>query len=114
MMVYTANDFRQMRTIRKKQRKVSNLKIKKNITILTICISFVIILGFMITTYAGANNTTLVDYRVKSGDTLWTIAENYIPEGKDIREYIYNIKKINDLDNSMIYSGQKLIIPTYK
>lgn len=45
---------------------------------------------------------------VAEGDTLWSIAMNL--EG-NISENVYQIKKINHLNNSMIYVGQELQIP---
>ena len=53
---------------------------------------------------------------VSSGDTLWTIAEeeqenNVYYEDTDIRDIIYQIKQLNDLqNNSNLSEGQKLII----
>lgn len=47
---------------------------------------------------------------VRPGDTLWSIAtEN--AGNKDIRQYIYNLKKVNQLENATIYTGQKLYLP---
>ena len=53
---------------------------------------------------------------VTKGDTLWSIAReeqenNAYYENKDIRDIIYEIKKLNKLDNnSNLKIGQKLII----
>ncbi|MBQ5441639.1 MAG: LysM peptidoglycan-binding domain-containing protein [Clostridiales bacterium] len=47
---------------------------------------------------------------VSSGDSLWSIAETYMPD-TDTREAVYIIKKINDLDNDYIYAGMMLDIP---
>lgn len=53
---------------------------------------------------------------VSSGDTLWNIASqeqetnNYYSD-KDIRDIIYDIRKLNNLDNSdTLKIGQKLVI----
>lgn len=45
------------------------------------------------------------------GDTLWDIALANMPEGENVRSYIYKIKKVNGLKNSEIKSGQILILP---
>lgn len=47
-------------------------------------------------------------YTVKSGDTLWTIADDYCPANVDKREWIYEVKTINNLHNSTIYAGQRI------
>ncbi|WP_010243522.1 LysM peptidoglycan-binding domain-containing protein [Acetivibrio cellulolyticus] len=44
---------------------------------------------------------------IKSGDTLWDIAKKYNKKG-DIREYIYDLKKINDLNDCSIMTGSEL------
>ena len=46
---------------------------------------------------------------VSSGDSLWSIAETYMPD-TDTREAVYIIKKINVLDNDYIYAGMLLDI----
>lgn len=45
---------------------------------------------------------------ISYGDTLWNIAKEL--EG-NIHENIYNIQKINNLDNCNIYEGQHILIP---
>lgn len=53
---------------------------------------------------------------VSNGDTLWNIASqeqetnNYYSD-KDIRDIVYDIRKLNNLDNSeTLKIGQKLVI----
>ena len=46
---------------------------------------------------------------VSEGDTLWSIANNI---GGNVNKNIYEIKEINNLENSIIYVGQELKIPT--
>lgn len=48
---------------------------------------------------------------VNAGDTLWSIAKNNMPENSDIREYISELKSLNELNGSSIRTGQKLILP---
>lgn len=54
--------------------------------------------------------TERFEYVVRSGDTLWDIADEFAPRGTDKREYIFNIKKDNALRTSDIYSGMVLEI----
>ncbi len=58
---------------------------------------------------AGPGSET-VDYRVRSGDTLWTIAEE-TSSGGDIRGIIAEIRDLNDLESSLIIPGQTLVVP---
>ena len=52
--------------------------------------------------------------RVESGDTLWSIASDYITdEYKDMNEYIHEICSINHIFKDEIYAGEYLIIPYY-
>ncbi|HSF85505.1 MAG TPA: LysM peptidoglycan-binding domain-containing protein [Acidimicrobiia bacterium] len=51
-----------------------------------------------------------IDYRVEAGDTLWSIAAE-TGAGSDVRATISAIKRINDLDGSLIYAGQVLELP---
>ena len=55
-----------------------------------------------------------VSYVVKSGDSLWTIAEDYMPESKDdVREFVHEIKQVNHLESDHIYGGQLIAVPCY-
>ncbi len=49
---------------------------------------------------------------VTAGDTLWSIAEEYGGESSDIRDTMYQIKKLNNLKSSDLVVGQSLEIPT--
>lgn len=47
---------------------------------------------------------------VSSGDDLWSIAEEYKPSWMDAREYIYEVKELNNMFTSYIYAGEQLLI----
>jgi LysM repeat protein len=49
---------------------------------------------------------------VQSDDTLWDIANRYAYNEKN-QSYVSNIKKINNMSDSTIYSGQDIIIYYY-
>ncbi|MDD6919869.1 MAG: LysM peptidoglycan-binding domain-containing protein [Eubacteriales bacterium] len=61
----------------------------------------------------GAEKDQFEIVKVTDGETLWSIAEQYSNEDTDIREMIYEIKKINDINNSTIKNGIELKIPKY-
>ena len=55
-------------------------------------------------------------FYVAEGDTLWNIAQglqrdNEYYKNKDIREIIYSIKTINNLETSNLILDQELLIP---
>lgn len=72
-----------------------------------------------------ANATTINDYGrhqayssyvVRSGDTVWDIASDLAalnPEYNDVRQYVYEIEKLNHLSSGTLKSGQVIIIPYY-
>ena len=49
--------------------------------------------------------------RVEAGDSLWSIASEYKPEGKDLREFVYEIASDNGVIDCNIYCGQILYVP---
>lgn len=48
---------------------------------------------------------------VQNNDTLWTIAEKVTPNGQDVRNTIFTIRKVNHLNSAVLYPGQRLLIP---
>ena len=50
--------------------------------------------------------TTLDRYTVQRGDTLWSIA-------KKLNTSVNELKRINNLNNNLLYINQELIVPTY-
>ena len=51
-----------------------------------------------------------IDYTVRRGDTLWEIAKENKASNTDTREYIYEIKQLNNLQTSSICEGQTIKI----
>ena len=54
-------------------------------------------------------NTPTVEYIIQKGDTLWGISHKFT--NKNHQEFIYLIKKMNNLDNSLLMEDQILILP---
>lgn len=94
------------------------IKNKKKFIISISILIFIVIFTILLSsrTFSHGEYETKTIY-ISYGDTLWTIActeqeNNKYYENKNIREIINDIKYINNLDNSYIYEGQKIIIPT--
>ena len=60
-----------------------------------------------------SNNTdqeiTTIQYKIRSGDTLWDIADNFNPSNKEI--FINELMIINNLDSSLLEVNKILVIP---
>ena len=92
---------------------------KKFLRAIIIIIGVIIFINLLIPDKAFSHQE--IEYKsvaVATGDTLWTIAkvqqeENSYYEGKDIRDIVQNIKKVNNLKNANLQINQVLEIPTY-
>ena len=79
------------------------------IVILTTVANFA--LGF--NTAASLTRTDYMDIQVVSGDTLWSIAENYMPCDMDTREAVYKLCRVNDISAADLYAGMTIQVPIY-
>ncbi|SKA86677.1 LysM domain-containing protein [Caloramator quimbayensis] len=70
----------------------------------------ILVMFFVFENKTKAENT-YTRVTIYKGDTLWKIAKEYGPKNKDIRKTIYEIKKINNLETSILIPGEQLIIP---
>ena len=61
-------------------------------------------------TSTAKTESQVINYQIRKGQTLWSIAREYTPSNKDIRQTIYEIEQINDQDLSVIYPGQTIKI----
>ena len=82
-----------------------------------ISIMIVIFAGYSIIGAAQAQAATVRTYKqvtIQDGDNLWNLVEMYNPDARiDIRDAIYDIYEINDIDESDIRPGEKIFIPIY-
>ncbi|MCX7951958.1 MAG: LysM peptidoglycan-binding domain-containing protein [Clostridiales bacterium] len=56
-------------------------------------------------------NRNYVEITVEKGDTIWNISLKYTPKNKDVRKTVYEIRKLNNIDNSIIIPGQIIKVP---
>ena len=88
--------------------------------------TFIIMIGIVLTliimnfsnTYSKSETKYKEEY-IGSGETLWSIAENEVKtnpyyKDADIRKVVYEIKEINNINDSNLIIGQKILISTIK
>ena len=85
--------------------------VNKKRFVLSITIFITIIISIFNLVFANVEKSkTVVEHTVVCGETLWSIATEYKKEGQDIREYIYQIRKINNLEDCSLNVGQDILI----
>lgn len=79
------------------------------------CVSALLI---AFSSFADAHNTREKYYTsvmVESGDTLWTLADEYASlEYRDYNAYIKEVKDLNHISSDDIHAGSYLILPYYE
>lgn len=77
-----------------------------------IVITILIVLAITLCSHCSAipKNNEIESITVSAGDTLWSIASEHKKSGQDVREYLYELRKLNNLENCTIYPGQKIKI----
>ena len=71
---------------------------------------FLLVALFNISIAKSNSEAEYIDYTVTKGETLWSIAKEYTPNDKDIRQTIYEIKQINNMQTSNVYENQTIKI----
>lgn len=78
---------------------------------ITVLIILTIFMFFPITKVKGTEEPQYIEYTVERGDSIWSIAQSFSSEDTNIREFVYNITKLNNKTNEYIYVGELLRIP---
>jgi len=92
------------------------LNMKRIISNIGIILMFIIFMNFISNFTFGNKHIDTKAITVESNDTLWEIAEdvcNNSSEDLNVQNIVIEIKNINNLKSSNIYSGQTLEIPIY-
>ncbi|MBO7402865.1 MAG: LysM peptidoglycan-binding domain-containing protein [Lachnospiraceae bacterium] len=100
--------------------KSSRLHMKKQLILILIsAFVFLFTVIFVVKTVnakekAPSRVKSFVSVRVSEGDTVWSIAEDYLsPEYSNITVLVKEIEKTNHLVNGQINSGNYIIVPVY-
>ena len=84
---------------------------RKTILVLSLVLVILAITPFAISR-AFVEPATYETIYVKPGDTVWQIAAKCITDKDDVREVVFEIRRINKLDNNAkVYPGQALKVP---
>lgn len=60
----------------------------------------------------GENNSDFIKHQIEKGESLWTIASQYYDTSNvDLRKIVYKIKKLNNINSSVITPGKEILIP---
>jgi hypothetical protein len=97
-----------------------NNKAKFNVLCVSVLVMLIIICsGIMIANAGVSDDVKIEQYKyytsisIEKGDTLWSIADNYVDGTDSINQYVNDLKEINHLQNDCIYQGQNLIVYYY-
>ncbi|MCF2942665.1 LysM peptidoglycan-binding domain-containing protein [Paenibacillus tarimensis] len=81
------------------------------ILIIIIVTGFTLVHSNALGTHAEPAQPNELAVTVSTGDTLWSLAQSHAPEGADIRQIVYLMKKRNLLTDSNLQPGDQIIIP---
>ncbi len=86
------------------------IKVIKSRNILIIVILLTIILISVVITSYSNKAVVYKEIKIQKGQTLWNIAAKY-STNKDPRKLIYQMKKINGIEDSIIQPGEVIKVP---
>lgn len=95
-----------------KKNKVIKINVKKFIRAIIIIIGITVFITFIATkSIYSYQKPELKNIYVEKGDTLWTIAKeeqsnNKYYENSNVREIIYDIKRLNNMSDANILPGE--------
>lgn len=89
---------------------ITNSARMRALSIISITVVVVLLL-LASASHATGEVTGTYEYRVRPGDTLWDIAREHGPEGRDVRAIVATIERINELDGEMLQAGHVLELP---
>ena len=82
------------------------------VIISTIVAVLVLLLATAVHAFSGSGPIDTFDYRVRSGDSLWSIAENITPGDADVRGVVASIRDLNDIPGAVIHAGDVIVVPS--
>lgn len=82
-----------------------------------ICITTITFAAYSLAGAADAQAADVRTYRqvtIQEDDNLWNLVERYNPDANiNVRDAVYDIYEINDIDANDIHPGDEIFIPIY-
>ena len=112
---------RELRCYRNKMRRVRELRRKAVMAIVTLLVVLGYALSYNVLVTQATSEIEDISYKyftsieISSGDTLWSIAEEYADAQyyASVNDYIEEVKHTNHLTSDALVAGQFLIVPYY-
>lgn len=89
---------------------IRNSTLTRAVVLLT---AVAVVFFLLLASGAGAGNEVrpTAVHVVVGGDTLWSIAAQHTQAGEDVRTTVFDIKRMNRLEGSIIKAGEQLVVP---
>ena len=101
--------------IENKKKRIKLVNKRRFVTVIMTCLLILFTSVSVIISAASIDKPiSYTNFVVHKGDTLWSIAKQYVPKSMDIRDYIKEIEKVNPIDNSFLAEGREIILPDLK
>ncbi len=96
----------------RKIKRMRKLRRERRMAFSVLTIISVLFICFVFNAQTKANEKFNVStVKVGYGDTLWSIAKEYKPDGENMHKFINQISEFNDITNATIHVGQTIYIP---
>ena len=57
------------------------------------------------------SDSCYTEVQIQSGDTLWNIAKEFCPKDQDLRQAVFKICELNEIQGQQVQPGQRILIP---
>lgn len=119
-VIYKRMTEREYRNYQRKIRRQKELRRKYFLAVVSFALILICVFTFKSFTSKAVEETDVTykyfkSFEVSNGDTLWSIAKEYIDYSyyDDINEYIEEVVSINHLADDTIMYGQCIVIPYF-
>ena len=99
--------------MRKSYRISNRFRFTVFVVLTIILLTTVINFALGLNTAASLTVQEYMDVEVKSGDTLWNIAQDYMPDDMDTRKAVFKLCSLTDISADQLYAGMTIQVPIY-